>query len=102
MAHRKRNNKKTTDEDIPRVRAYHNSVAIGGINISGDLSGEVNTAGRDIYRGYTVEQVTQSIAQIKTKIQPKPFDVRCPYKGLEVLRKRMPSSSLGESSWSKN
>src|SRR5215212_1006418 len=50
-----------------------------------DVSGEVNIAGRDIYKGYSVEQVSVLLTQITSTLQPKPFDGRCPYKGLEVF-----------------
>ncbi|HLO33840.1 MAG TPA: ATP-binding protein, partial [Anaerolineales bacterium] len=53
-------------------------------NIRG-VEGEVNIAGGDIYKGYTVEQVTHLLAEITTKYRRKPFTGRCPYKGLEVF-----------------
>jgi WD40 repeat protein len=59
----------------------------GDIHV-GDISGiegEVNIAGGDIYKGYTAEQVSVLLTQITTTLQPKPFDGRCPYKGLEVF-----------------
>jgi hypothetical protein len=48
-----------------------------------DISGEVNIAGGDIYKGYTAEQVSILLAQITSTFQPKPYDGRCPYKGLD-------------------
>jgi hypothetical protein len=48
-----------------------------------DVSGEVNIAGGDIYRGFTAEQVFVLRAQITSTFQPKPFDGRRPYKGLD-------------------
>ncbi|MEP6896284.1 MAG: WD40 repeat domain-containing protein, partial [Chloroflexota bacterium] len=50
-----------------------------------DVSGEVNIAGGDIYKGFTAEQVSVLITQISTTFQPKKFDGRCPYKGLDVF-----------------
>ena len=50
-----------------------------------DVSGEVTIAGRDIYKGYTVEQVSALLEQINTTFQPRPFDGRPPYKGLHVF-----------------
>lgn len=50
-----------------------------------DVSGEVNVAGRDIYKGFTAEQVTVLIDQIKTGFREKNFDGTCPYKGLDVF-----------------
>jgi WD40 repeat protein len=59
-----------------------NKVTVG--NVTG-ISGEVNIAGRDIYNGYTAEQVSVLLKQITFAFQPKPFDGRCPYKGLDVF-----------------
>src|SRR5688572_1788525 len=55
-------------------------------NISG-VEGEVNIAAGDlaVYKGYTAEQVSILLTQITTTLQPKPFDGRCPYKGLDVF-----------------
>jgi energy-coupling factor transporter ATP-binding protein EcfA2 len=60
------------------------SIATGDIQ---DVSGEVNIAAGDIsiYKGYTAEQVSVLLTQITTTFQPKPFDGRCPYKGLDVF-----------------
>ena len=57
-------------------------INVGNIN---DVSGEVNIAGRDIYKGYTAKQVSVLLTQITSTFQPKPFDGRCPYKGLDVF-----------------
>src|SRR5688572_10812311 len=55
-------------------------------NISG-VEGEVNIAAGDlaVYKGYTAEQVSILLTQITPKLQTKPFDGRCPYKGLDVF-----------------
>jgi WD40 repeat protein/energy-coupling factor transporter ATP-binding protein EcfA2 len=58
------------------------SIDIGNIQ---DVSGKVTIAGRDVYEGYTAEQVSLLLGQITAKYQRKPFDGRCPYKGLEVF-----------------
>src|SRR5215207_4748910 len=68
-------------EDQPNMQADNNSIAIGGISIGGDVSGNI-TIGNT---GYTVEQVSVLLTQITSTFQPKPFDGRCPYKGLEVF-----------------
>src|SRR5512137_2990763 len=47
------------------------------------VSGQVNIAGGNI--GFTAEQVSALLAQITSGFQPKPFDGRCPYKGLDVF-----------------
>ena len=51
-----------------------------------DVNGEVTIAGHDIYKGYTAEQVSALLTQITTTFQPKTFDGRCPYKGLDVFK----------------
>jgi WD40 repeat protein len=53
-------------------------------NISG-VSGEVNIAGGDIVKGFTADQVSILIKQFASKFQVKPFDGRCPYKGLDAF-----------------
>jgi len=50
-----------------------------------DVSGEVNIAGGDIVKGFTAEQVSVLIKQITTTFEPKKFDGRSPYKGLDVF-----------------
>jgi len=58
----------------------------GGAVIKGDVNvGSGSTfAGRDIV-GYTIEQVSALLAQIGSTFQPKPFDGRCPYLGLDAF-----------------
>src|SRR5215216_1926293 len=67
--------------DQPKVQADNNSIAVGGINIGGDIRGNITIG----HTGYTVEQVSVLLTQITSTFQPKPFDGRCPYKGLEVF-----------------
>ena len=67
-------------ENTPNVQADDNSIAIGGISIGGNVTGTIT-----IGHGYTAEQVSLLLKQITTTLQPKPFDGRCPYKGLEVF-----------------
>jgi WD40 repeat protein/energy-coupling factor transporter ATP-binding protein EcfA2 len=50
-----------------------------------DVSGKVTIAGGDVYEGYTVEQVSLLLKEFTTDYRRKPFDGRCPYKGLEVF-----------------
>jgi len=59
-----------------------NKVRVGNVE---NVSGELNIAGRDIYKGYTAEQVSILLTQITSTFQPKGFDGRCPYKGLDVF-----------------
>jgi WD40 repeat protein/energy-coupling factor transporter ATP-binding protein EcfA2 len=58
------------------------NVKVGAIK---DVSGEVNIAAGDIYKGYTADQVSVLLKQITSTFQAKPFDERCPYKGLDVF-----------------
>jgi WD40 repeat protein len=60
----------------------------GGVNIGAErdvhIGGDV--VGRDkITVGYTVDQVSALLTQISTTFQPRAFDGRCPYKGLDVF-----------------
>jgi len=67
---------------MARKKSGDNKVQVGDIH---EVSGEVNIAAGDIYKGFAVEQVSALIKQITTTFQPKPFDGRCPYKGLDVF-----------------
>jgi WD40 repeat protein len=60
----------------------------GGVDINAErdvhIGGDV--IGRDkITVGYTVDQVSALLAQVSTTFQPRAFDGRCPYKGLDVF-----------------
>jgi WD40 repeat protein len=68
---------------MARKKTVNKQVAVGNVT---DVSGEVNIAAGDIYKGYTAEQVSILLTQISSTFQPKPFDGRCPYKGLEVFK----------------
>ena len=63
------------------IQANDNSVAVGGINVGGNV-GDIRI-GHTI--GYTSNQVSALLTQISTTFQPKPFDGRSPYKGLDVF-----------------
>ncbi|HSK67165.1 MAG TPA: ATP-binding protein, partial [Anaerolineales bacterium] len=63
------------------IQAGNNSIAFGGISVGGDV-GDIRI-GHTI--GFTSEQVSTLITQISTTFQPKPFDGRSPYKGLDVF-----------------
>jgi len=53
----------------------------GDLSIGGDL------VGRDkVVHGYTAEQVQTLLASLAAQYQPRPFDGRCPYPGLEPFR----------------
>jgi WD40 repeat protein/energy-coupling factor transporter ATP-binding protein EcfA2 len=53
------------------------------INIGGDVVGRDKITQTTI--GYTVEQVSSLLTQISRTFQPKPFDGRCPYLGLDAF-----------------
>jgi WD40 repeat protein len=63
------------------VQADNNSIAIGSISAGGNIGNF--TIGN--VTGYSAEEVSVLITQIKSTFQPKPFDGRCPYKGLDVF-----------------
>jgi WD40 repeat protein/energy-coupling factor transporter ATP-binding protein EcfA2 len=68
--------------DKSNIQAEGNSIAIGGISIGGSVGGDIRI-GHTI--GFTSQQVSTLITQISTTFQPKPFDGRSPYKGLDVF-----------------
>ncbi len=57
------------------------------LKAQGDLTIGGDVVGRDkiVTVGYTTEQVSALLAQISATFQPKPFDGRCPYRGLDVF-----------------
>jgi len=63
---------------------YKSQIKVGNIS---DVSGEVNIAGGDltIYEGLSVEEVAVLLEKQSKTYQVKPFDGRCPYKGLDVF-----------------
>jgi len=64
-----------------KVQADEDSIAVGSIDIGGDVSGTISIGST----GYTAEEVALLIEQIRSTFQPREFDGRCPYKGLEVF-----------------
>lgn len=66
------------------VQATDNSVAVGNISVDGSIGGDL-TIGNI---GYTAEEVSVLFKEISTHFQPKPFDGRCPYKGLDVFQEK--------------
>src|SRR4026207_1733383 len=69
------------DLDRSNIQAKDNSIAIGGISVGGNVGD--TRIGHTI--GYTADQVSVLITQISSTFQAKPFDGRCPYKGLDVF-----------------
>jgi WD40 repeat protein len=64
------------------IQADNKSVAVGSIAVGGS-TGDINIHAGDI--GYSVEEVSVLITQITSTFQPKQFDGRSPYKGLDVF-----------------
>jgi len=67
---------------MARKKEGESKITVGNIT---DVSGEINIASGDIYKGFTAEQVSILIKQITTTFEPKKFDGRSPYKGLDVF-----------------
>src|SRR5512133_206373 len=67
---------------MARRKTGDDKVKVGNIT---RVSGKVTIAGGDVYEGYTAEQVSLLLTQITTNYRRKPFDGRCPYKGLDVF-----------------
>ena len=65
-----------------KVQADNNSIAVGEYYRCGWMSAEISISDNT---GYTVDEVSVLITQIQSTFQPKPFDGRCPYKGLDVF-----------------
>ena len=63
------------------IQANDNSVTVGSVNVGGSIGGDFFIGNQ----GFSAEEVSVLVAQISTTFQPKPFDGRCPYKGLDVF-----------------
>ena len=68
-------------ENTSSVQAEDNSIAVGRISAGGNV-GDIRI-GHTI--GFTSDQVSVLLSQITSTLQPKLFDGRCPYKGLDVF-----------------
>ncbi|MBI3360975.1 MAG: hypothetical protein HY023_07680, partial [Chloroflexi bacterium] len=75
-----------SNDDAPDKPAENQS---GAVSISGIRDSKVtiggDVVGRDKIVGYTAEQVRALLADIAARFQPKPFDGRCPYLGLDAF-----------------
>ena len=79
---------------MPRKKASEINIQVRDIR---EVSGEVNIAAGDIYKGYTAKQVSVLLKQITTTFQPKKFDGNCPYKGLDVFEEEDADLFFGRS-----
>ena len=64
-----------------KIQADNNSVAVGNLRVGGSIGGDFFIGNK----GFSAEEVSVLVTQISTTFQPKPFDGRCPYKGLDVF-----------------
>ncbi len=71
-----------TNPDGSNVYAEDHSIAVGNLSVGGNVQGNIHI-GHTI--GFTSEQVSALIKQISSTLQPKPFDGKCPYKGLDFF-----------------
>jgi len=67
-----------------KIQANTNSVAVDNVSIGGSIEGTFIAGSHNVV-GFTSDQVSALITQISTTFQVKPFDGRCPYKGLDVF-----------------
>src|SRR5687767_11547213 len=72
------------NNDEPNIQAQDNSIAVGHVHVGGSVEGSMVIGSHNVV-GYTSEQISVLLKQITTTFQPKPFDGRCPYKGLDVF-----------------
>ncbi len=74
-------------EVIPSIAAV--TTISGGIEIDAErditIGGDVVGRDKITTYGYSVEQVSTLLTQISSTFQPKPFDGRCPYLGLDFF-----------------
>lgn len=73
------------DEKTPNINAENNSIAVGGVSIGGDVSGNIHIGHTT---GSTQKEVSVILEQISSTFQPKPFDGRCAYKGLDHFKEK--------------
>ena len=73
-------------KDETKVQEENNGIAVGSLNVDGSVHGTIIFGNNNtVTNVYTAEEVAAQIAQITSTFQPKPFDGRCPYKGLDVF-----------------
>lgn len=72
-----------------------------GVSISGDARVEIrgDLVGGDKIVGYSVEQVSVLLDQIRATFQPKPFDGRSPYVGLAAFEEQDRARFFGRERW---
>lgn len=77
----------TIDGDVVGRDKTTNSINTkGGAYVGGNVNvGSGEFVGHDKIVGYTAEQVSSLLTQISSTFQPKPFDGRCPYLGLDAF-----------------
>jgi formylglycine-generating enzyme required for sulfatase activity len=74
----------------------------GPVNVGNISVGEVHSIaaiGHGAMVGYTAEQVSALLTQLSATFQPKPFDGRCPYRGLEAFSEEDADTFFGREAW---
>ena len=67
-------------------RGADNRTGVGDIRVDGSVEGSLVIGSHNVVTtGYTAEQVSVILKEISTTFQPKPFDGRSPYKGLDYF-----------------
>lgn len=73
---------KINSSEEPDAQASANNVTVGNLSIGGNMQGNI-TIGNTT--GYSADDVSALLKDISSTFQPKPFEGRCPYKGLDVF-----------------
>lgn len=66
------------------IQASEDSVTVGNVSVGESIDGSLIIGSHNVV-GLTSDQVSTLITQISTTFQPKPFDGRSPYKGLDFF-----------------
>lgn len=89
------------DPNNSNVQANDNSNAVGNLSVDGSVEGSLIIGNNNVV-GFTSDQVSALIAQISITFQAKPFDGRCPYKGLETFNEEDSELFFGREKWIEN
>jgi hypothetical protein len=83
------------------IQANDDSIAVGSVSVGGSIDGSFIIGSHNVV-GFTSDQVSTLLTQISTTFQVKPFDGRCPYKGLEVFGEEDAELFFGREKWVEN
>lgn len=84
-----------------KVQADSNIIAVGSLSVAGSIDGSLIIGSHNVV-GFTSEQVSALITKISSTFQPRTFDGRCPYRGLEVFQERDAALFFGREVLSKD